>query len=270
MLVENWAPVRGTGAGQTDSPVDLSSPTPSDDVAPRRHGDEPRDAGRPGAPHVLPRVLARQPALRLRRLKFARTSSRSTWDAATQALLEPDDARDGERRAGTKIAYPTISAGPSLGHLPARARLRLARHVVHGRPLRRRHTEPGTEIPLDTLNGNGYPFAAGAARDADRDYEPTFAPVAAGGYFWVVFHSRRTYGNLLTGRALRAEGSGTKQLWVAAIDITPNGVDPSHEPSGSRARTRRRSTCAATGRCRRARPTAGVLDRQRLLRRVLR
>jgi hypothetical protein len=40
---------------------------------------------------------------------------------------------------------------------------------------------PGTEISLDVLNGKGYPFAAGGARDADRDYEPTFAPQAAGG-----------------------------------------------------------------------------------------
>ena len=45
-LVENWAPVRGAGAGQTDSPVDLTKPDAGRDVAPRRHGDEPRDAGR--------------------------------------------------------------------------------------------------------------------------------------------------------------------------------------------------------------------------------
>jgi hypothetical protein len=90
--------------------------------------------------------------------------------------------------------------------------------------------QPGTEVPLDNLNGTNYPFAAGA-RDLHLNYEPTFAPVAAGGYFWVVFHSRRTFGNELTGPAYQGEGTGTKQLWVAAIDQSPTpGKDPSHPP----------------------------------------
>jgi hypothetical protein len=88
--------------------------------------------------------------------------------------------------------------------------------------------QPGTEIALDALNGTNYPFAAGD-RDRHYDFEPTFAPVAAGGYFWVVFHSRRTFGNALTGPAYSGEGQGTKQLWVAAIDENPKpGQDPSH------------------------------------------
>lgn len=86
----------------------------------------------------------------------------------------------------------------------------------------------GAEIKLANLDGDAYPFAAGA-RDQHLDFEPTFAPVASGGKFWVVFHSRRTYGNELTGPAYVAEGNGVKQLWVAAIDQTPTpGVDPSH------------------------------------------
>jgi hypothetical protein len=88
--------------------------------------------------------------------------------------------------------------------------------------------QPETEVRLDNLDGTSYPFAAGA-RDLHLDYEPTFAPVAAGGYFWVVFHSRRTFGNALTGAAFVQEGVGTKQLWVAAIDQNPvPGKDPSH------------------------------------------
>jgi len=87
---------------------------------------------------------------------------------------------------------------------------------------------PGTEILLANLDGTSYPFAAGA-RDQHLNFEPTFAPVAAGGYFWVVFHSRRTFGNALTGPAYVMEGQGTKQLWVAAIDQAPvAGKDPSH------------------------------------------
>jgi hypothetical protein len=83
---------------------------------------------------------------------------------------------------------------------------------------------PGSpETPLDALNGTTYPFAAGA-RDLHYNFEPAFAPVAAGGYFWVVFTSRRTYGNRLTG-----DPTTVKQLWIAAIDQSPTvGKDPSH------------------------------------------
>jgi hypothetical protein len=87
---------------------------------------------------------------------------------------------------------------------------------------------PGTEVSLDALNGATYPFAAGD-RDRHLNYEPTFAPVAAGGYFWLVLHSRRTWGNALTGPAFVAEASGTKQLWAAAFDQSPvANQDPSH------------------------------------------
>ena len=57
-------------------------------------------------------------------------------------------------------------------------------------------------------------------------------PVPSGGYYWVVFTSRRMYGNLLTGAPWGAAGDGggpQKKLWVAAIDINaPAGADPSH------------------------------------------
>ena len=92
---------------------------------------------------------------------------------------------------------------------------------------------PNQEVRLAKLDGDGYPFAAGA-RDLSWNYEPSFAPVAGGGYFWVVFTSRRTYGNTLTGQALPCTTTPcteVKQLWVAAIDQNPKpGVDPSHAP----------------------------------------
>lgn len=83
--------------------------------------------------------------------------------------------------------------------------------------------QPGADIRLRQANGDDYPFAAGD-RDRNIDYEPTFAPLNSGGYAWVVFTSRRTYGNRLTDSA-----GNTKQLWVAAIDQNPQpGQDPSH------------------------------------------
>jgi WD40-like Beta Propeller Repeat len=84
---------------------------------------------------------------------------------------------------------------------------------------------PNSEVRLAALDGDGYPFAA-AARDLGWNFEPTFAPVASGGFFWVVLTSRRTYGNELVGPK-----DQVKQLWVAAIDQTPTvGQDPSHPP----------------------------------------
>lgn len=82
--------------------------------------------------------------------------------------------------------------------------------------------------------------------DAHMNYEPTLLPVAVGGYYWVVFTSRRAYGNFISRGAgsvtaggdipfdNSSDGNGhikgfRKKLWVAAIDIngTPGG-DISH------------------------------------------
>jgi hypothetical protein len=83
--------------------------------------------------------------------------------------------------------------------------------------------QPGLEIRLSEIDGDNYPFAAGD-RDKHYNYEPTFAPLNSGGYAWVVFTSRRTYGNRLVGTK-----DATKQLWVAAVDQDPiPGQDPSH------------------------------------------
>ena len=74
-------------------------------------------------------------------------------------------------------------------------------------------------LELATLN------AGNAAIDRQRNYEPFALPIAAGGYYWVVFTSIREYGNTYQGADVR------KQLWVAAIssNIQP-GKDPSHPP----------------------------------------
>ncbi len=134
--------------------------------------------------------------------------------------------------AGATLAWPTVSPDAKWvlyqrGSLDTRygaGDLFLASAVT-----------PNQEVRLANLDGDAYPFAAGA-RDLHYNYEPTFAPVPSGGYFWVVFTSRRTYGNTLTGNPNSDPGPtpaflGTKQLWVAAIDLVPTpGKDPSHPP----------------------------------------
>ncbi len=125
--------------------------------------------------------------------------------------------------AGAAIAWPTVSPDAKWivyqrGSLDTRygpGDLYVASAVT-----------PNQGTRLAKLDGDGYPFAAASPRDLSFNYEPTFAPVPSGGYFWVVFTSRRTYGNTLEGAS-----SATKQLWVAAIDLSPTaGKDPSHPP----------------------------------------
>ena len=105
----------------------------------------------------------------------------------------------------------------------------------------------GTPKALDALNGND---AGGVtsylptgplnhATDTLLNYEPTVNPVASGGYVWVIFTSRRLYGNVATTDPWQSDPRGydastlanvtTKKLWVAAIDLNaPPGTDPSH------------------------------------------
>jgi hypothetical protein len=83
--------------------------------------------------------------------------------------------------------------------------------------------QPGAEVRLRGANGDDYPFVAGD-RDRHWQFEPTFAPESSGGYHWVVFTSRRTFGHKLTG-----DKNSVKQLWLFAIDANAQpGVDPSH------------------------------------------
>jgi hypothetical protein len=116
---------------------------------------------------------------------------------------------------------------------------------------------PSSVTSLDQLNGKGYlpklPTPANLACDADgnavggidadhsddvdHNYEPTVNPIASGGYAWVVFTSRRMYGNVAAIPPFCSDPRGVdlvsnitpKKLWVAAIDLTQApGTDSSH------------------------------------------
>jgi hypothetical protein len=75
--------------------------------------------------------------------------------------------------------------------------------------------------------------------DTTLNYEPTVNPISSGGYIWVVFTSRRAYGNVATTNPWLSDprdydntqlaNATTKKLWVAAIDLGAKpGTDPSH------------------------------------------
>jgi hypothetical protein len=89
---------------------------------------------------------------------------------------------------------------------------------------------------LDGANGVGYLPTGANNHDDDTtlQYEPSIAPIASGGYAWIVFTSRRLYGSVATSDPwLAVSQSNTKpllkKLWVAAFDLnaTP-GTDASH------------------------------------------
>ena len=101
--------------------------------------------------------------------------------------------------------------------------------------------ETMTPTRLDKLNGAGYVPVGSAMlhhdNDATLNYEPTVNPISSGGYVWVVFTSRRMYGNVAAIDAYASDPRGynwtelntPKKLWVAAIDLNaPAGTDPSH------------------------------------------
>jgi hypothetical protein len=114
----------------------------------------------------------------------------------------------------------------------------------------------GTATPLATLNGfdnatkaSYLPSSVTHPDDTVVNYEPTAAPLVSGGYAWVVFTSRRLYGNLATNDPTVSDPRlydandytqiTCKKIWVAAVDVgsiqngkfvegNAPGTDPSH------------------------------------------
>jgi hypothetical protein len=101
---------------------------------------------------------------------------------------------------------------------------------------------------LNALNGYDEDGAlylpGGAAQEQHLNYEPSVLPVPVGGYYWVLFTSRRTYGNTIAPGGSLPRGddiwgipqgsddetpSPRKKIWVAAVDVDHQAVlDPSH------------------------------------------
>jgi hypothetical protein len=68
---------------------------------------------------------------------------------------------------------------------------------------------------------------ASADEREDDAYFPNFSPFVQGGQYWLLYFSRRDYGNAQAG----TRGTGRRQLWVTAISTTVTaGADPSSVP----------------------------------------
>jgi hypothetical protein len=100
----------------------------------------------------------------------------------------------------------------------------------------------GEAHALDRANGSmSLPRGTAHPDDETLQYEPAVGPIVAGGYAWVVFTSRRMYGDVATRAPFdsdprsadltnkSSDGPTPKKLWVFAIDMPPKpGTDPSH------------------------------------------
>ena len=78
-------------------------------------------------------------------------------------------------------------------------------------------TDAGEEYQAYLLNPDG----TVAHQDPYKSYEPTALPVASAGYYWIVFTSRRSYGNTIDNSVPNDTPANVKpkKLWVTAVDI---------------------------------------------------
>jgi hypothetical protein len=90
---------------------------------------------------------------------------------------------------------------------------------------------------LKALNGylsdGSFYLPYGASQDGGSGFAPTVMPRPIGGYYWVIFGSRRAYGNhLAPGGTEGGTSPGDlirKKVWISAVDIDHWGkADPSH------------------------------------------
>jgi hypothetical protein len=180
---------------------------------------------RPGWPSFLPDGEA---------VVFVRTDSPgfSSSGAGVVALSSP---------LSDLVLAPAASSDLYLTGVSGASKLLLARAM-------------GFDTLDDSERGSTYlPFGAD---DLHRNYFPSVAPIAAGGYFSVFFDSLRHYGNLGKQRA----------LWAFALEIASDGryaIDPSHPPfylPGQEFGSTNHHAVAALDKCRpdAARCTAGV------------
>lgn len=100
-------------------------------------------------------------------------------------------------------------------------------YIAYGRPTAGSRSTGNGDLWITDLNGVTKKLDI-ASKDGPnlntyRAFNPVYAPLRAGGYNFIVFISRRDYGNRLVN-------TNRQQLWITAVDDPPTGNDPSHAP----------------------------------------
>ncbi len=142
------------------------------------------------------------------------------FDVGTGHLSIADVAPDGFTVSNTQTIIPQAGA-PGRPAYPSFAPG--SEFIAYGRPTQgSRSTGDGT-LWLTDLTGTNVKELGQATVNDNKSFNPVFAPLRAGGYFWLVYISRRDYGNRLVN-------ANRQQLWITAIDDPPVADDPSHPP----------------------------------------
>jgi hypothetical protein len=142
-----------------------------------------------------------------------------TFDSSTGDLTVADVAPDGVTVTNPKTivpmaggvgrpAYPSFSPGSEW--------------IAFGRPTQGSRSTANGKLWLVGPDGGDLKELATASSD-NKSFNPVFAPLRAGGYFWLVFITRRDYGNRLVN-------ANRQQLWVTAVNDPPTAADPSNPP----------------------------------------
>lgn len=130
-----------------------------------------------------------------------------TWSAVDDTVIDVVVPRATAAQLGNRPTYPSFS--------PDSAWIAVGATDVGSRSV-------GSGALWLVGRDAGDPVELAAAAAGAAAFYPSFAPVRAGGYYWVAFTRRGPHGNLLAADA--------KQIWLAAIDETIGAVDPSHPP----------------------------------------
>lgn len=143
---------------------------------------------------------------------------------ASSVLLRGSSLRT-QPEGGDAIAYPSWSPDGrwlAFQHGPFSESDR----EVSGSSTRSR--VPGAVYLISPSGGTPLRMTNATFDGVDHDaYFPNFSPFVQGGFYWVLYFSRRDYGNAVAG----TRGSGRRQLWVSAVTTSPRaGVDPSSVP----------------------------------------
>ncbi|AKT42741.1 hypothetical protein [Chondromyces crocatus] len=113
------------------------------------------------------------------------------------------------RAGGTgRPAYPSFSPGSEW--------------IAFGRPTSGSRSTGAGMLHMVRPDGQELKTLTTASSD-NKSFNPVFAPLRAGGYYWLVFISRRDYGNRLVS-------ANRQQLWITAISDPPTAADPSNPP----------------------------------------
>ncbi|MBK8942604.1 MAG: hypothetical protein IPM79_34680 [Polyangiaceae bacterium] len=140
------------------------------------------------------------------------------FDSYSGYMVTADVAADGITTSNLQTIVPQGSPGrpayPSFA--PGNE------YIAYGRPTQGSRSTGDGKLYLVKTDGTDAKVLENASND-NRSFNPVFAPLRAGGYSWLVFISRRNYGNRLVG-------ANRQQLWITAITDPPTAVDPSHPP----------------------------------------